>query len=52
MAREQNGCKVEDAKESHTLRREEQSIRERITKEENRKKQKMIKGRKAEKDRR
>jgi hypothetical protein len=34
MAREQNGCKVEDAKDTRTLRREEQSAQESIKEEE------------------
>ncbi len=44
MAREQNGCKVEDAKDTRTLRREEQSTQERIKQEEKEEKQEMIKG--------
>ncbi len=34
MARAQDGCKVEDAKDTRTLRREEQSAQESIKKEE------------------
>jgi hypothetical protein len=52
MGREQNGCKVEDAKDTRTLRREEQSTQESIKKEESEEKtgdDKRMKSRKRQK---